>query len=264
MTAPVRVNLRRAFVRVAEAVEDWTIAARADLLPAKFVPVYRFSHEFDVDRFQITTDAVLGGSTRASFSLKKYDAFQAGVFEGIVDYHDDNPNTRGGFAALRTKADDKIRDLHTCAALELRVKTDGRPYILNVKSSDMNPDQLWQMRLQAPAWRWTTLACPFHELVLTRRGNTEVTQVPLKTNTISGIGILLADGKNGPFRFEVQYVRGVTDFDIKDYAVATQARAILQLSERSRALAAADAEATASRNAMREQHRQQREKSKLV
>lgn len=180
-------NIRRAFVRVAEAIEDWTIQARADLLPSKFVPVFRFSHEFDMERFQITTDSVLGGSTRASFSLKKYDAFQAGVFEGIIDYTDDNPNTRGGFAALRTKADDKIRDLHTCVALELRVKTDGRPYILNIKSADMSPDQLWQMRLQAPAFKWTTLACPFNELVLTRRGNTEVTQIPLDASTVNGV-----------------------------------------------------------------------------
>ena len=183
----VRVNLRRAFIRVAESLEDWTIAARSDLLPAKFVPVFRFSHEFDAERFQVTTDTVLGGSTRASFRLKQYDAFQAAVFEGVIDYEDDNPNTRGGFAALRTKADDKICDLHTCAALELRVKTDGRPYILNVKSSEMDPDQLWQMKLQAPAFRWTTLACPFHELVLTKRGNTEVSQIPINTNAISGV-----------------------------------------------------------------------------
>jgi hypothetical protein len=179
-------------MRITEAVEDWALTARADLLPAKFVPVYRFTNETDIEKFQVTTDTVLGGSTKATFALKKYDAFEAAVFEGVVDYQDDNPNTRGGFAAVRSRADERIRDLHTCAALEMRVKTDGRPYILNVKSAEASPDQLWQMRLLAPPYRWTTLACPFHELVLTKRGNTEVSQYPVDTTAISGVSVILS------------------------------------------------------------------------
>lgn len=81
------------------------------------------------------------------------------------------------------------------------------------------------------------------------------------------MGILLADCSNGPFKFEVQYIRGVTEFDVKDYAVATQARAILQLGERDRATASGSAESSAeasrSREAVREYQRQQREKSRL-
>lgn len=249
MSSPV---LRRALMRITEAVEDWTIAARADLLPAQFVPMYRFTDASVIEKFHTTTDKVLGGASTASFKLKQYDAFQAAVFEGIIDYQDDNPNTRGGFAAVRSRADDKVRDLHTCAALEMRVKTDGRPYILNVKSADASPDQLWQMRLLAPPFKWTTLACPFHELILTKRGNLEVTQFPVNTEAINGIGILLADGCNGPFKFEVQYVRGVRDFNQKDYALVVQETARTQVSSAAR-----------EREASREQHRLLREQAKL-
>jgi len=67
------------------------------------------------------------GSTDCSFALKHYPNFSAGLFEGVVDYADENPNSRGGFASFRTKADEKERRLGAYQALEMRIKTDGRP-----------------------------------------------------------------------------------------------------------------------------------------
>jgi hypothetical protein len=125
--AQARGGLRRAFIRTKEAVEDWVVAARADLYAQRVVYVARFGEPHEYERFQVTTDRVLGGSTDCSFTLKHYPNFSAGLFEGVVDYHDDNPNSRGGFASFRTKADEKERRLGAYEALEMRIKTDGRP-----------------------------------------------------------------------------------------------------------------------------------------
>jgi hypothetical protein len=51
----------------------------------------------------------------------------AGLFTGVIDYRDENPQSRGGFAAFRTRADERIRDLSSFSTLEMRIKTDGRP-----------------------------------------------------------------------------------------------------------------------------------------
>ena len=53
-------GLKRALVRVREAVEDWTLAARADLFPLQSYTVQSFEAEEDIARFQVTTDKVLG------------------------------------------------------------------------------------------------------------------------------------------------------------------------------------------------------------
>ncbi len=89
-------------------------------------PVYTFAGAEDIARFQVTTDKVLGGRTECSFSLKAYSTFRAGSFSGTVDYPDENPNSKGGFASFRTKPDERIRDLSAFEGLEMRVKTDGR------------------------------------------------------------------------------------------------------------------------------------------
>ena len=131
-----------------------------------------------MERFQVTTDKVLGpsGRTQASLTVKRYAHFSAGVFAGAVDYTDDAPTSRGGFAAFRTLADERPRDLGAFAALETRVKTDGRGYIFNLKCAGSGADLLWQVRLVAPPGVWTTLAFPFADMVLTRRGRVEATQ----------------------------------------------------------------------------------------
>lgn len=56
-----QTTLKRALVRVRESVEDWALAARANLLPVQSLDLFTFSNEDVVSRFQITTDRVVGG-----------------------------------------------------------------------------------------------------------------------------------------------------------------------------------------------------------
>lgn len=125
--ANTRGGLRRGLLRVKESVEDWVVAARSGLYAQRVVPLARFAQAHEFARWQVTTDRVLGGSTDCSFTLKHYAHFSAGVFSGAINYSDDNPRSRGGFASFRTKADERERRLESYEALEMRIKTDGRP-----------------------------------------------------------------------------------------------------------------------------------------
>ncbi|RYG46127.1 hypothetical protein EON67_09890 [archaeon] len=69
------------------------------------------------------------GRTDATFTLKQYNHFNAGLFQGSINFQDDNPASRGGFASFRTKPSERARDLSAFEAFELRIKTDGRPYV---------------------------------------------------------------------------------------------------------------------------------------
>jgi hypothetical protein len=116
----------------------------------KHLDAYTFTSPEDMDKFQITTDKVLGGNTTCSFVMKPYAHFAsgkcsssshrntrtedlslstAGLFQGVIDYVDENPQTKGGFAAFRTKPNERTRDLTDFEAIEMRIKTDGRPYV---------------------------------------------------------------------------------------------------------------------------------------
>ncbi len=56
-------------------------------------------------------------------------------------------------------------------AFELRVKTDGRPYVANCKCEAQGPENLWQSAIVTPRpAAWNTLAIPFRDLRLHAAG----------------------------------------------------------------------------------------------
>ena len=208
--------LRRALIRLREGAQDAYTSIRGDFAPMETLDLHAFSPSTDMARYQVTTDAVVGGRSSSAFTLKRYEHFSAGCFTGAIDFaHEDDVEGRGGFASFRTLPDERVRDLSAFEAFELRVKTDGRPYTLNFKCAEHSPEQLWQAQVVTPrAFAWTSVAVPFADLRLTRRGRVELAQVELNRETVSGFGVLLADGRNGPFRFELQYLRALRRVDM--------------------------------------------------
>ena len=212
--------MRRALIRARHSAEDLYGQIRADFAPMPSQELLSFSGAEDISRFTVTTDRVLGGASDCSFALKAYRHFSVGCFTGNIDWQTDEPRDRdrGGFASFRTKPDERVRDVSAFSAFQLRVKTDGRPYIANFKCADHSVDQLWQVQLQAPPLQWVTLAIPFRDLVFTRRGHIEQHQIELNRESLNSFGILLADGSNGPFRFEIQSLSVLRSFDVAQWA----------------------------------------------
>jgi hypothetical protein len=179
-----------------------------------------------LNRFQVTTDRVLGGMSTATLTAKRYKYFTSGVFSGLVDFVDQSGSAeataRGGFAAFRTKADERVRNFSAFDGLELRVKTDGRVYTLNIKCADYPADALWQCKIVTLPHRWVTIGIPFRDLVLTRRGRIEPEKTPVSSEAIAGVGVLLADGKNGPFKFEVQWARAVRKITEQEFVTVPE------------------------------------------
>jgi len=60
-------------------------------------------------------------------------------------------------------------------------------YVLNLKAAHSSPDFLWQIRLLTEPFKWATVAFPFSDMVLTKRGRIELTQHPVERENVQGV-----------------------------------------------------------------------------
>jgi hypothetical protein len=117
-----------------------------------------------------------------------------GVFEGVLS--NDDPLFRSKdsrtavYASFRTKPHEPIPDLGPYSALQLRVKTDGRPYLVMLTSRSAEYEaqlddaraldgvDTWQCELAVPAGRWVTVTAPFDSFLRVDKGHVTIMQHP--------------------------------------------------------------------------------------
>lgn len=120
-------------VRVRTHTHLCVCVCTAALHPPASRALFQFQDELDIARFQVTTDTVLGGNTTCVFMLEECgpDGGPVGVFQGLVQPPDyDGRVNKGGFASFRTKPFEKSWNLDVFKALQLTVRTDGRPCVV--------------------------------------------------------------------------------------------------------------------------------------
>jgi hypothetical protein len=187
--------------------------------------MYGFAADGAGDAYMITTDELFGGKSQASFWVKQYKHFRAGVFEGIVEFASDDFGSRGGFCNSRLRKreplfEDELVMMET-QALQLRVKTDGRPFLINFQCSDTTDEDVWQAEVRTDPFRWETLALPWSGFAHVSRGLVKESQLDLEPHKIDGFGITIADGRNGPFRCELQFVRALKEWSEEAWTPAS-------------------------------------------
>lgn len=174
--------------------------------------LHRFRDEIDLEQWTTTSDRIVGGFSECSFVLNG----KIGLFTGNISLETSGEMVRSGFATVRTKPEVEVPSLEPFNALELRLRTDGRPYVFNIKQHDM-AEAIYQGKMLLPADRWFTVALPFSDFLLTHRGTIVPHQQEMDPTAISGFGVLLADGRPGPFRLEIESIRATREFDTAHY-----------------------------------------------
>lgn len=91
--------------------------------------------------------------------------------------------------------------------------------------------------IQTPPGEWVTIACPFDHFYLTQRGALAAGQRPINQARITGMGVT-ATGE-GQFKFEVQYIDALYEWQAGEYAALPYAAAQAQLRAGEAARAAA-------------------------
>ncbi|KAL1894408.1 hypothetical protein Sste5346_005910 [Sporothrix stenoceras] len=114
---------------------------------------------------------------------------------------------RTGYAAWRT-ADRQatvfgrsLWDVDSYAYLALRVRSDGRSYLVNVQTDSMvAPTDLHQHRLFARRpGQWETVVVPWSDFVRTNHGFVVEPQTELLRQKVRSVGLGLTDRVQGPF-----------------------------------------------------------------
>lgn len=144
----------------------------------------------------VVNDNVMGGRSQGGFEI---DA-------GEVRFTGSTNTNGGGFSSIRSRP---VRvDLSTHEGIQLRVKGDGRRYTWRLTT-----DARWQGRevaywadFETVAGRWTTVDIPFSRFIPRFRGS-RLPGPPLNSRQITGMGLMIYDGEDGPFELRLAAVR---------------------------------------------------------
>jgi NADH dehydrogenase [ubiquinone] 1 alpha subcomplex assembly factor 1 len=126
---------------------------------------------------------------------------------------------RSGFAGCSTVdlPDGEYFDLEAATALRYRVFSDGKPYVLSLKTDDWvtnAKDDLWQAFLFAPAGRWADVVVPMDRFLKTHRGRVMRHKYAMRQGRVIGFGVGVVGGgggfagdletsATGPFKLEI-------------------------------------------------------------
>ena len=147
--------------------------------------------------WQAVNDGVMGGRSSGGPS------FDGGVmtFSGVIN------TNGGGFSSVRAGLQDGI--LAGQSGIKMRVKTDGRAYKLTLRSDAFFRGR--NVAFQAPVpqtarGEWAEVTIPFLDLRPSIFGR-PLRGPKFEPSEARSIGLILSDGQDGPFAFEVDWLK---------------------------------------------------------
>ena len=158
-------------------------------------PVMLFTFDrADEAAWDVVNDGVMGGRS-AGF---------VAVDQGTLRFTGTLVTQGGGFTSVRAR---RAVDLTGQLGIELRVRGSGRQFEVELDDGARAYGRTVSRRAPfATSAEWTVVRVPFTALRSTIFGQA-VNAPPLDVARIRGLGLYMADGQDGPFRLEVDYVR---------------------------------------------------------
>jgi len=146
-------------------------------------------------RWEVVDDVVMGGR-----SASRMEATPDGdaLFHGFVSLDG------GGFASVRTGVG--WPDLASSSGLDLTVRGDGHRYRLRLWTEHGRNQVAYQSGFHPPAGQWVRVSLPFSAFTASFRGRSVPGAPPLDLSRIRQVGIMMADGQEGPFRLELRRI----------------------------------------------------------
>jgi hypothetical protein len=157
--------------------------------------------------------------------------FEGNLVTELTDDMQDKGFVNIGYAAFKSVEISPPLDVDLYDAFQLKIRTDDRLYVAQIKSDSpyeegtlsaarlfafsplIRAADMYQYVIPAPKEseinEWRDIFIPFDEFVLTSRGQIEDPQVPFDGRNTLHMGVLSAQRKSGPFRFEIEFWRAV-------------------------------------------------------
>lgn len=150
--------------------------------------------DFDgVADWRIVNDTVMGGRSRSQMNLDN----------GVMRFTGYLNTNGGGFASARMQTQDW--DLRAYAGVRVRARGDGREYQIRLRTR--NSRASYRHR-HVVGEQWQIIEVPFSAFQPTWRGR-RLNLPPPAPGQVSGVGIMLADGQDGTFSVELDWIEFV-------------------------------------------------------
>lgn len=159
--------------------------------------IFEFDNSNERRDWQIVLDGVMGGLSTGAVSIENGSLF----FTGKTSL-----KNNGGFSSIRASMDSN--DIDAFDAIQLRVRGDGRTWIFGTRGSNsMGANSYWS-RFETKKNEWIKVTIPVSEMERHSFGN----RLPgsINPDEIIGVEFYMYDKKAGPFKLEVDSIKGVS------------------------------------------------------
>jgi monofunctional biosynthetic peptidoglycan transglycosylase len=160
-------------------------------------PLLDFDGPGAAQKWQAVNDGVMGGVSEGRF---KITADKTMEFSGRLSLENN-----GGFASVRTKLTNF--DIRGGDTLVVRVKGDGREYVLNIYTKSRRMAFSYRAPLPTMRDEWMEVSVPLDEFIPTSFGNRVQGMGPVEPDQINSLGFMLSDKQPGPFKLEVEWIK---------------------------------------------------------
>ena len=160
-------------------------------------PVLDFAAADSARNWQAVNDGVMGGVSDGRFRITADKTME---FSGTLSLENN-----GGFASVRTKPMDL--DLQAGDTIVVRVKGDGREYVLNIYTKSRRMAFSYRAPLPTTKDEWTEVRVPLDDFIPTAFGRRVQGMGPVEPSQINGLGFMLSDKKPGKFQMQVEWVK---------------------------------------------------------
>eukprot|EP01104_Vermistella_antarctica_P008778 TRINITY_DN2224_c0_g1_i1.p1 TRINITY_DN2224_c0_g1~~TRINITY_DN2224_c0_g1_i1.p1 ORF type:complete len:357 (+),score=78.38 TRINITY_DN2224_c0_g1_i1:184-1254(+) len=189
----------------------WTVEGLRGKVPGDFKSLISFASSNDVAKWKLECDSDVGGKSAATVSYNAKE--NALVLEG-------NLNTecttwkmkKSGYAAIISPHWDPPKAIDEYNAIELVVRSDGRPYFFSMKPDTFFMDDIYQTPFATPKNEWTRVIIPYDRFYLTQRNLVDESFPEMDeadSRRIVYFGIMMAQRKDGPFKLELKRARAI-------------------------------------------------------
>ncbi|WP_396208451.1 CIA30 family protein [Gemmatimonas sp.] len=148
----------------------------------------------DEAAWYVVNDGVMGGRSLGGVAVEA----------GTLRFTGTLVTQGGGFTSVRAR---RNVDLTGEDGLELRVRGSGRPFEVELDDGQRRFGRTVSRRAPVPTTaEWTVVRVPFSALRNSIFGQ-PVNAPPIDLTRIQSVGLYMLDGRDGPFRVEVDYIR---------------------------------------------------------
>jgi NADH dehydrogenase [ubiquinone] 1 alpha subcomplex assembly factor 1 len=165
------------------------------------VPLLDFAGPEAAAKWQAVNDGVMGGISDGRFKITTDDTLE---FFGTLSLENN-----GGFASVRTKPSEL--GIQAGDTLVVRVKGDGREYVLNIYTKSRRMAFSYRAPLPTTKDEWREVEIRLADFIPTAFGRRVQGMGPVDPSQINGLGFMLSDQKPGKFQMQVEWVKVVRE-----------------------------------------------------